>query len=79
MTEGPLWLWRILEVQTKQLSPLRETHRLQWPFQIEWEGFLHPVKVLMDTERYFYPDCGGIWVKFNCQSSPGLSIGAELA
>ena len=31
----------------------------------------HPVKVSMNTRRYLYPDCGGIWVKSNWQSSPG--------
>ena len=31
----------------------------------------HPVEVSTITRRYLHPDRGSIWVKSNCQSSPG--------
>lgn len=71
MKEGPLWLWRDFRSPNQATVSFKRDSQTSVAFS-DWMGkaSLHPVKVLMDTERYFYPDCGGIWVKFNCQSSP---------
>ena len=39
----------------------------------------HRVKVSTNPRPYLYLDCGGIWVKSNCQSSLDMSLGTELA
>ena len=70
--EGPLSLWRDFGSSNRGIASFKRDLQTSIAFSDQvGKASTHPVKISTNTRRYLYPDHGGIWVKSNCQSSPG--------